>query len=196
MRKSVFHRLRQSANVTVEEEVEGPDPNLKCPISLSFDSRVNTYLIIYGYLQGLYSTEDYPATGCLRCKETALAFSQLLYALSNILDLQADLATTDLASMSVFEQLDFLYQSFLAFWDFGVHFDMLMRSDTAIIQYRQFLNLVDATFANVVRTNVQKNLSTLLTLVSNFDMANSECRHTGVILGALLRKTFNFQLVN
>ena len=36
----------------------------ECPISLKVDTRTNLYLILYGYVQGLYSTENYPADGC------------------------------------------------------------------------------------------------------------------------------------
>ena len=74
-----------------------------CNISLAYDSRTNVYLIIYGYMQGLYATEYYPANGCWRCKETALPFSQMVHAMSNILALFDNLIGQDLDSMSVTE---------------------------------------------------------------------------------------------
>ena len=165
-----------------------------CNISLAYDSRTNVYLVLYGYMQGLYATEYYPETGCTLCKQTALPFSQMLWAISNILTLFKELVGNDLGSMSTFDQLDFLYNSFLAFWEFGINFDYILIGEVAIIQYRQFLNVVSDDFLNVLRTNVLSNLSALNILFTNLDFKNSECRKSGVIGGALIRKVFSFQL--
>ena len=50
-----------------EEEVETGN----CPLSLKNDNRTNLYMVLYGYIQGLYPSEFYPATGCTRCQGTA-----------------------------------------------------------------------------------------------------------------------------
>ena len=144
------------------EEVKGPDPDHMCPIGLAYDSRTNIYLILYGYMQGLYDSEYYPDLGCVRCKNTALPFSQMVFAMSNILSLFSSLVGNDLGSMSTFDQLDFLMNAFLAFWEFGVNFDFVLLTDAAIIQYKQFLNLVSDDFLNVLRTNVLSNLGALM----------------------------------
>ena len=62
-----------------------------CPVSLAFDSRTNLYLLLYGYMQGLYASEFYPDLGCTRCKNTALPFSQMFGAMANILSLLDEL---------------------------------------------------------------------------------------------------------
>ena len=71
---SAYHRLKQSGQ---EESV--------CPLSLEDDHRTNFYLFMYGYMQGLYPSERYPTSGCNRCEETALPFSQMVWGMSNVL---------------------------------------------------------------------------------------------------------------
>ena len=95
--------------------------------------------------------------------------------------------------MSVSEQLAFLKNSFFTFWDFGINFDYVLLANEAVIQYRQFLNLVSDDFLNVLRTNVLTSLTDLMIFSANLDPKNTECRKTGVIMGALMRKLFSFQ---
>ena len=82
--------------------------------------------------------------------------------------------------------------SFFAFWDFGVNFDFVLLTQAAVIQYKQFLNLVSDDFLNVLRTNVLTNLTDLMIFSGNLDPKANECRKRGVILGALMRKLFSF----
>ena len=51
-------------------------------------------MLTYGYIQGLYASEYYPSrSGCDRCELTALPFSQMVYALANVLSLFEELVT-------------------------------------------------------------------------------------------------------
>lgn len=90
--------------------------------------------------------------------------------------------------MSAFEQLAFLRESFLAFWEFGINFDEILQSVSSVIAYRQFLNLVSDEMEDVIRVNIQKNMLSVLSLFTSLDYAGDDCRHTGVIIGAMLRK--------
>ena len=39
-----------------------------CTIDLATDSKTEVYMLAFGFIQGLYSTENYPTeTGCIRC---------------------------------------------------------------------------------------------------------------------------------
>ena len=105
-------------------------------------------------MQGLYPTEYYPKKGCKRCEDTALPFSQLVHALGAVLNVADALLGSDLESMSAFEQLSFLRESFLAFWEFGINFDQIMQSISSVIAYRQFLNIVADEMIDVIRVNV------------------------------------------
>jgi len=58
-----------------EEEPKVPDPDHMCNISLAYDSRTNIFMILSGYMMGLYESDNYPEDGCDRCKRTALPFS-------------------------------------------------------------------------------------------------------------------------
>lgn len=50
----------QEAQVAIEEvEDEDEDPGV-CPISLNVDTRTNLYMVMYGFVQGLYPTAFYP----------------------------------------------------------------------------------------------------------------------------------------
>lgn len=186
-----------------EEDEEETDPRLEfspdhqCPISLKFESRTNVYLVFFGYMQGLYPSEYYPKTGCKRCEDTALPMSQLIHAMAAVLDLfESVLGENSMDGMSQFEQLMFLQDSFIAFWEFGINFDQILQSVSSIIMYRQFLNLVDDEIAGFIGYNIQTNLSAILTLVSSLDFENNDCRHSGVVLGALLRNLMGFRFVN
>ena len=67
--KKMRKRLMQGAGEVVEE-VEVVDEG-KCKISFEVDTRTDTYLITYGYIQGLYPSKFYPKDGCTRCEKTA-----------------------------------------------------------------------------------------------------------------------------
>jgi len=165
-----------------------------CKISLLEDSRTNTYLVLYGYIQGLYSTENYPEDGCKRCKKIALSFSQMAFGMGKVLNLFTELISSNsFANFSGTEQLTFLYDSYLIFWDFGINFDALLNDDSAVIQYRQFLGLTDPAYAGVLRTNFQVNLLMIMGLNANLDFPGKECKVSGVILGGLMRKIFGFE---
>ena len=44
-----------------------------CTIDLASDSKTEVYMLAFGFIQGLYSTEYYPTeTGCERCRDFAL----------------------------------------------------------------------------------------------------------------------------
>ena len=135
--KKVRKALKQSAE-EVEEVEEAETPTGKCPISLATDTRTNLYMLTYGYMQGLYASEFYPSRdGCDRCELAALPFSQMVYALANVLSLFEELITdAGFADQTAAEQLTFLYQSYLVFWDFGSNFDLLLNEGSAKIQYR------------------------------------------------------------
>ena len=62
---------------------------------------------------------------------------------------------SDIGGMSGTDQLSFLTESYLIFWEFGINFDMIMRDDTAIIQYRQFVSMTAPEFTDAIRNNVQ-----------------------------------------
>ena len=122
------HVLKQSAD---DEEVvlEG-----NCPLSLKVDTRTNLYLFLYGYIQGLYTSSNYPISGCDRCDDVALPFSQMVYGASNVLSLFKDVISDNaFADYSGTEQLSFLYESYLIFWDFGINFDAVLQDDTSLI---------------------------------------------------------------
>ena len=79
----------------------------------------------------------------------------MVYAVVNVLNLFTELVTDDsFANQSGTEQLAFLYESYLIFWEFGSNFDALMNMDSAIIQYTQFLYLGDESYEGVLRNNV------------------------------------------
>ena len=94
--------------------------------------------------------------------------------------------------MSQTEQLNFLYESYLTFWDFGSNFDALLQQDTIKIGYRQLVGITDTSFKGVIRMNVQDNLISMGALWANVDMMNGECKRTGVLMGAIMRKLFSF----
>ena len=107
-----------------------------CPVSLQVDTRTNLYMLLYGYMQGLYSSENYPQAGCTRCQNLALPFSQMFYGMSNVLNLFTDLIKGDsFNTMSDAEQLSFLYSSYLIFWEFGSNFDFVLNDTSTIIQF-------------------------------------------------------------
>ena len=135
--KKVRKALKQSSE-EVEEVEDAETPTGACPISLATDTRTNLYMLTYGYIQGLYASEFYPTRdGCDRCELTALPFSQMVYALANVLSLFEELVTdASFADQTAAEQLTFLYQSYLVFWDFGSNFDLLLNEGSAKIQYR------------------------------------------------------------
>ena len=89
-----------------------------------------------------------------------------------------------------------MYNSFLAFWDFGVNWDMILRDDSSIIQYKQFLYLVSDEFTNALRRNVQGNMSTIFVLVSNVNFKENECQKSGVLAGSIMRKIFSFSFAD
>ena len=61
----------------------------------------------------------------------------MVYALANVLSLFEELVTdASFADQTAAEQLTFLYQSYLVFWDFGSNFDLLLNEGSAKIQYR------------------------------------------------------------
>ena len=161
----------QAENLATTAEEEAP----KCYISLTEDTRTDLYLILYGYIQGLYSTANYPDP-CKRCQNVALPFSQMVYGLGNVLNLFSEVISDNaFADAGATERLQFLYDSYLLFWDFGINFDRILHDDTAIIQYRQFLGLSDPEYYGAVRKNVQNNLLSLLSLYGNLDFAGKEC---------------------
>lgn len=124
------------------------DRNAKtCSVSLLGDTRTDLYLVLYGYIQGLYASENYPKNGCKRCDAVALPFSQMAYGLGNVLNLFSEVISENaFAEYGATERLTFLYDSYLVFWDFGINFDKILNDDTIIIQYRQFLGLTDPEF--------------------------------------------------
>ena len=83
-----------------EEEKAEPDPDHMCNISLAYDSRTNLYMLLSGYIMGLYDSKDYPQGGCTRCEGVALPFSMMVHGLSNIVNLFSELIENDLSSMS------------------------------------------------------------------------------------------------
>ena len=97
-----------------------------------------------------------------------------------------------MSGMTTNDQMVFLFDAFEVFWSFGVNFDMLLQSDTAIIQYRQFLEMVNDRYENAIRINIEDNLMQLGMFYSEFDFKGSDCKKTGVITGALMRKMFGF----
>ena len=133
------HRLSEDGTkfeiVNLQTEVEEEEiEEGNCPLSLQNDNRTNLYMVLYGYIQGLYPSEFYPATGCIRCQNTAQPFSQMIYALFNVLTLFVEFISST-EPQSGTEQLQFLYDSYLVFWDFGSNFDALLNDTSAIIQY-------------------------------------------------------------
>ena len=62
-----------------------------CRIKLLEDSRTNIYMLLYGFIQGLYDTDDYPKTGCKRCEKLARPFSEMVFGLGNVLNMFNDL---------------------------------------------------------------------------------------------------------
>jgi len=55
----------------------------------------------------------------------------MVYAVANVLTLFADLLETSTSSMSGTDQLTFLYESYLVFWEFGINFDLLLNDDSS-----------------------------------------------------------------
>ena len=82
-----------------EEDVEAPaeEQNLLkiggCHINIWEDTRTNTYRFVYGYVQGLYHSINYPVDGCTKCEDMALPAAQLLFAMGNIADQWTDLVS-------------------------------------------------------------------------------------------------------
>ena len=56
-------------------------------------------MLLSGYIMGLYESENYPQSGCTRCEGTALPFSMMVSALTNIINLFTELIENDLSSM-------------------------------------------------------------------------------------------------
>ena len=51
------------------------------------DTKEHWYELLYGVIQGLYDTEDYPVrTGCIRCRSIALPFANMQRALATIFE--------------------------------------------------------------------------------------------------------------
>lgn len=195
--KPMRKRLRQADEDAAQAEAaqnasDEPESINVCDLSLARDTRTNLYMLIYGYVQGLYPSENYPDTGCSRCSRTALPFSQLVYATSNVLSLFEELLNDDLASQAGTDQLNFLYESYLVFWEFGINFDILLNDDSSKIQYKQFLNVTDDSYTDAIRQNVQEHLFPMMALYSHLDFKNGECKQIGVVTGALMRKAFSF----
>ena len=71
------HRLSEDGTkfeiVNLQTEVEEEEiEEGNCPLSLKNDNRTNLYMVLYGYIQGLYPSEFYPnEAGCTRCQNTA-----------------------------------------------------------------------------------------------------------------------------
>ena len=57
--KAVRKKLRQSAGDEAETE-EKVELEGSCPISMKHDTRTNLYMLLYGYIQGLYPSIYYP----------------------------------------------------------------------------------------------------------------------------------------
>ena len=74
-----------------------------------------------------------------------------------------------------------------------MNFDAVLRDDSAIIQYKQFLSFTDDAFNGTVRRNIQGNLSQIFVLLANSDFKENECKQSGVIFGSVMRKLFSFQ---
>ena len=53
-----------------------------------------------------------------------------------MLSLFEELLNDDLASQAGTDQLNFLYESYLVFWEFGINFDILLNDDSSKIQYK------------------------------------------------------------
>ena len=87
--------LRQGETEDVEAPAE--EQNLLkiggCHINIWEDTRTDTYRFVYGYVQGLYHSINYPVDGCTKCEDMALPAAQLLFAMGNIADQWTDLVS-------------------------------------------------------------------------------------------------------
>ena len=61
----------------IADQLLGDTPSQSggCELSLTKDTRTNIYLFVYGYIQGLYDSDNYPTGGCVRCETVALPMS-------------------------------------------------------------------------------------------------------------------------
>ena len=128
-----LHILKASADYIEPEWLASKKDKDECKIALLGDSRTDLYMLLYGYIQGLYRSENYP-TKCKRCDAVALPFSQMVHGLGNVLNLFTEVISENaFAEYGATERLTFLYDSYLVFWDFGINFDRILNDDTIII---------------------------------------------------------------
>ena len=93
--------------------------------------REDFYKLIYGLIQGLYRSENYPVeTGCAICRDMAMPFANMQNGIALIMELATDLFSDDsFASLGASERMKKLYAAFMFFWEFAVNLDALYNSE-------------------------------------------------------------------
>lgn len=169
-----------------------------CPIYFDRDSRTNLYLLIYGFMQGLYHSDNYPTQmGCTRCRDVALPFANMQRGLAQVLEFFSDLLSDNaFGEMSGPDQLMMLYDSFLIFHQFGANFSALINNNSIVVMYNQFLATFDTDYVGALRNNFLKNAMGLSMIFASTSRTDIDCKQNGVLYGALMRKAFSYQFIN
>ena len=166
-----------------------------CELDLMNPDRDDFYGLMYGMMQGLYKTENYPTKeGCKICLEMALPFANMQSGLALILELAGDLFSADgFASLSASERMKKLYSAFMFFWEFAVNLDALYQSEHTKVLYIQMMHTISEDFKGQQRNNIFEHFMGMVSMVSTMDIA--DCTGAGVRGGALLRYLFGFEFV-
>lgn len=192
----------------LEEEEEEQEPEMKrvskCPIKLDENIRQTGFLLFYGYIQGMYASEDYPIEeGCSRCMNFALPFANLMGVASDLIATFGNLSGDATASSTGTEQLMVLIDSFLIFWEFGVNFEYILADDTTGVMWKQFLSTFEFSYYGEMRRGLLGNLYGIVFLLLNsgFLMKDNTavmpgCKETGVIFGGIIRRIWGYHFVN
>jgi hypothetical protein len=98
-----------------------------CELDIMKPDREDFYKLIYGFVQGLYKSENYPVeTGCAICRDVAMPFANMQNGIALIMELATDLFSDDsFGDMPTSDRLKKLYSAFMFFWEFAVNFDAL-----------------------------------------------------------------------
>ncbi len=131
-----------------------------CDLGLFTDSKYAWYNASYGFVSGLYDSENYPvATGCTKCRSFALPIANLQRSFASIYGFQDKyLSANSFDSLSFSDRLSALFTGYLVLWDFSVNLDAFIQEDTNIILWNQLLATFDSKFVGTFRNNLIANL--------------------------------------
>ena len=102
----------------------------KCILHPLMNDRPQFYQIGYGYVQGLYSSKNYPKDRpCEKCKMLAMPFANMQQGIASILQLASTLFSGDsFATMGAAKRMKKLYEAYNYFWSFVINLDALYQS--------------------------------------------------------------------